>query len=1097
MYLNKPHIGTDNLINIVKNMREYIISKGGQFLFNEKVTDFEFTNNKITGGDLFSINEVPVRILTKPELLKYLGRTNSSDDHTISVVEDSTGLFRLDQLSNIESLSNYIMYNKGTSGARYDDNDNLGYMYILSDPSLNEVTAGGQIHYMWQGKPLIRPVIELGSDVYFTKDSDGVIQYNNGRIEASYGETVEIPNPEFSGLTFNGWTMSNGNTETALYGSSIDNVITSWSDGNVKVTDTFFKNLRTTSGLVTLTPSFTSSCERFAIDSWSDIKDNLERYPDYYPIGCEKEVEIDMDDDGTKESYTVRLSNSSNKEVCSTSGYSQTACGVVIEFVDILTMKTMNSTYTNDGGWASTEMVSWLNNDFYNKLPEDLKSVMILTYPIVSGSGSNVSSPNINYEDAPNNRLYLLSTREIGLNESYDNKNNVNTDTRTLDYYELYNNSNYKDKYNINNVSVPWWLRSATSDNPATFYYSGSSSSYTGAAIELGVAPAFRIGTSKTYRVKFDTDGGSSITTQKVQEATTVTKPENPTKEGYIFDNWFTTSEFTEEYNYNKVILNDTTIYAKFLPKYTLNLDSLNGVIPDTEGWSILNNGTTAIKEIVKEREYGLLPTPTRTGYTFDGWNTSNDGTGNTITNESIVNIDNNQTLFAKWIPIQYVLKTAVSKGSEISITRGDFIEYGVSYTDYAQSKTNVQHDFTTKNGWRILDYTYNAETGLYDNVKLISTGTPVVLGIKALDGGIDSNWKETNNSKIDDFINILKNTIPEDGTYPYNRIDNNMKIAAALYESDKYSEILFKSSGLTSDQSIGAFTRITNGNVMYDNNNTSTVSANDLFSVNGSSVRTLTLPELNKYLGRSTNSELTAITAEEDPIGLFRLDQITNIPTLSSYTMYNIDTTNASIGGSQYGYIYVLASTAKNGTIRDELVEVTATNGRVSSFSGRPLLRPVIELGNNVKLTKDSDGIIQYDDGRRTVSYDEIVEIENPTKEGYTFDGWTIIDGDTSTAMYGNSNNNVTNSWNDSSTKVKDSFFKNLRSTSGLVTLEANWIEGNNQGSGVSSSILSAFNKSSESKNMLIIPAVLTIIIASGLIIYFVKKRKKETIEK
>ena len=48
LYLSKPHIGTDNLINIVRNMRNYIISQGGEFLFNEKVTDFEFTNNKIT-----------------------------------------------------------------------------------------------------------------------------------------------------------------------------------------------------------------------------------------------------------------------------------------------------------------------------------------------------------------------------------------------------------------------------------------------------------------------------------------------------------------------------------------------------------------------------------------------------------------------------------------------------------------------------------------------------------------------------------------------------------------------------------------------------------------------------------------------------------------------------------------------------------------------------------------------------------------------------------------------------------------------------------------------------------------------------------------
>lgn len=48
LYLSKPHIGTDKLINVIKNMREYIISKGGSFLFNEKVTDFEITNNKIS-----------------------------------------------------------------------------------------------------------------------------------------------------------------------------------------------------------------------------------------------------------------------------------------------------------------------------------------------------------------------------------------------------------------------------------------------------------------------------------------------------------------------------------------------------------------------------------------------------------------------------------------------------------------------------------------------------------------------------------------------------------------------------------------------------------------------------------------------------------------------------------------------------------------------------------------------------------------------------------------------------------------------------------------------------------------------------------------
>ncbi len=47
MYTNKPHIGTDNLINIISNMRNYITSQGGTFLFEEKVVDFEIECNKI------------------------------------------------------------------------------------------------------------------------------------------------------------------------------------------------------------------------------------------------------------------------------------------------------------------------------------------------------------------------------------------------------------------------------------------------------------------------------------------------------------------------------------------------------------------------------------------------------------------------------------------------------------------------------------------------------------------------------------------------------------------------------------------------------------------------------------------------------------------------------------------------------------------------------------------------------------------------------------------------------------------------------------------------------------------------------------------
>ena len=47
LYLSKPHIGTDNLIHIIRNMRNYILSKGGQFYFHTKFINFTTKNNQV------------------------------------------------------------------------------------------------------------------------------------------------------------------------------------------------------------------------------------------------------------------------------------------------------------------------------------------------------------------------------------------------------------------------------------------------------------------------------------------------------------------------------------------------------------------------------------------------------------------------------------------------------------------------------------------------------------------------------------------------------------------------------------------------------------------------------------------------------------------------------------------------------------------------------------------------------------------------------------------------------------------------------------------------------------------------------------------
>ncbi len=79
------------------------------------------------------------------------------------------------------------------------------------------------------------------------------------------------------------------------------------------------------------------------------------------------------------------------------------------------------------------------------------------------------------------------------------------------------------------------------------------------------------------------------------------------------------------------------------------------------------------------------------------------------------------------------------------------------------------------------------------------------------------------------------------------------------------------------------------------------------------------------------------------------------------------------------------------------------------------------------------------------SANYDEVIEISNPTREGYNFVGWSASDYlDVSTARFGDSENPTT-PWNNASTKVTATYFKNLKSdnvTTSAVTLTAHWQE-------------------------------------------------------
>ena len=227
----------------------------------------------------------------------------------------------------------------------------------------------------------------------------------------------------------------------------------------------------------------------FATDSWSTIIANVKAGKGReYVVGSTKEVNLGS----SYGTHTLRVANTSTPSECSTAGFSQTACGFVLEFADIIATHKMNDTDTTLGGWPATLMRTFVNNDIYNAIPSEIKNAIIDT-TVVSGHGKS-DTENFTSTD----KLYLLAPKEIytDFNDSYDTAKDL---TRTLDYYTAQgvttSNKSGAIKKNGTIASV-WWLRSAASYGKNSFYLVNSDgwNHETTADTTFGVAPAFRLG---------------------------------------------------------------------------------------------------------------------------------------------------------------------------------------------------------------------------------------------------------------------------------------------------------------------------------------------------------------------------------------------------------------------------------------------------------------------------------------------------------------------------------------------------------------------------------------------------------------------------
>ena len=70
-----------------------------------------------------------------------------------------------------------------------------------------------------------------------------------------------------------------------------------------------------------------------------------------------------------------------------------------------------------------------------------------------------------------------------------------------------------------------------------------------------------------SYTVTFNTNGGSQVASQSVNHNGTASLPSQPTKAEQVFVGWYEDSDFSTPFDFSKKIVQDTTVYARFVDR--------------------------------------------------------------------------------------------------------------------------------------------------------------------------------------------------------------------------------------------------------------------------------------------------------------------------------------------------------------------------------------------------------------------------------------------------------------------------------------------------------------------------------------------------
>jgi formylglycine-generating enzyme len=136
-----------------------------------------------------------------------------------------------------------------------------------------------------------------------------------------------------------------------------------------------------------------------------------------------------------------------------------------------------------------------------------------------------------------------------------------NEDDYTYQWYKNDENSN-EDGTPIDGATGSTY-KPPTDEEGTTYYYVVITNKNTG---KKTTSRPIKVTVFKEpFIVTFNSNGGSSVTSISVTPTTEVSRPADPTRNGYVFDYWYQDSGLTTPYNFSTPVTANITLYAKWI----------------------------------------------------------------------------------------------------------------------------------------------------------------------------------------------------------------------------------------------------------------------------------------------------------------------------------------------------------------------------------------------------------------------------------------------------------------------------------------------------------------------------------------------------